>query len=64
MAIELVSKTIPSTVNYEGSTFTLAAAGKTLKIQISNDKLLEVEVPAGKKWSVGIRVTIEETTAS
>ena len=63
MAIDLVSQVIPSAVNYEGSASVSASAGKTLKVQISNDKLLEVEVPAGKKWTVGIRVTIVETAA-
>lgn len=41
------------------------AAGKTLKIETSpsGEEILDVTVPAGKKWSVGIVVSVEETDA-
>lgn len=57
MAITLVSRTIPAQDYYRGSETFELAAGETLnKIDISPN----VQVPAGKVWTIQATVQINE----
>lgn len=48
---------------YTGSA--TVAGGKTLKIETSpkGDDLLEIECPAGKSWTIYVRLEIRESNA-
>ena len=64
MAIELNERNVDLT-SLTGSGRYVLAAGKTLKIESSpqGEEILEVEVPEGESWNVGIFLSIYVTDA-
>ena len=65
MAIVLSEYNIPVSRKLIGDEKIDAVAGQSVKIETSpnGEELLDITVPAGKKWYVTLYVKIEETDA-
>ena len=63
MAIELRTEALPARTTKTGNDTFTVAAGKRLIVETSpqGDEILDVEVPAGKTWTVTVNVYIQES---
>ena len=63
MAIELRTEALPARTTKTGNDTFTVAAGKHLIVETSpqGDEILDVEVPAGKTWTVTVNVYIQES---
>ena len=63
MAIELRTEALPARTTKSGNDTFTVAAGKCLIVETSPQgvEFLDVEVPAGKTWTVTVNVYIQES---